>query len=178
MFELAIDNSNYVVEGPDALVRQFFKHYGHPMRDTKNVIIPDRIREVVSIATVVAYALVFPAGLLVLLWVDDTVQSVWLGYQMYAIMAMLLCRLAGWGEDGTTQHRIATALQVGKEVIFERRVMMTLVSSAFGKAGLARSHMRQLVENHRKSRTVNSARNGMPQQSIEEKDMEQKIVAC
>jgi hypothetical protein len=137
MFELAIDNSNYVVEGPDALVQQFFSHYGHPMRDTKNVVIPDRIRELVAIATVVAYALVFPAGPLVLLWVDNTVQFVWLGYQPYTIMAMLLCRLAGWSADGTTQHRIATALQAGKEVIFEGRVMMTLVSSAFGKAGLA-----------------------------------------
>ena len=49
----------------DEVVRQFFRHYGHPVRDSRNVIIPDRIKEVASIWIVALYGSIFPVGLLV-----------------------------------------------------------------------------------------------------------------
>lgn len=45
-----------IITSPPSLVTQFFRHYGHPQRD--------RSREVLQLAIVVAFALLFPIGLL------------------------------------------------------------------------------------------------------------------
>lgn len=113
MYEL--DDRNYgfaVIESPPAIMLQFFRHYGHPIRTLKM----DRVREVMGICLCYAFVLYFPAGLLALLWMDPEVQYIWLGYQVFTIAAMHLVRLFGWGNCGRTEKRIADLLTQGKEV--------------------------------------------------------------
>lgn len=72
-----------LVEGKGSAVLQFFRHYGHPIRD--------RVREVLQIAIIVLLGLVFPVGLLCsLIWMPVGLQYLWLGYQLYATIAMTL----------------------------------------------------------------------------------------
>ncbi len=54
-----------LVEGPGSIVRQFFRHYGHPKRETRQ----DRLKELVCIFLMFATMLTFPVGLLSMLFV-------------------------------------------------------------------------------------------------------------
>jgi len=72
------DGDFLLIEGPAPVIRQFFRHYGHPKRS--------HWREIMSIILVYAFVLYFPAGLLSLLWMEPTIQYLWLGYQVYAIL--------------------------------------------------------------------------------------------
>jgi hypothetical protein len=113
-----IDDLNHgfaVIEGPEPVVRQFFRHYGHPVRDNRRVGPGDRAREIGSIALVYLFVLYFPAGLLALLWMKTEAQYLWLGYQIYAILAMHVVRIAGLGGSGRTEERIARELESGRE---------------------------------------------------------------
>jgi hypothetical protein len=78
-----------LIEGPASVVQQFFRHYGHLRRD-------DRWRETISILLVYAFVLYFPAGLVSLLWMNQNVQYQWLGYMLYATLAMHITRVLGW----------------------------------------------------------------------------------
>jgi hypothetical protein len=110
-----LDHGFFLIEGPPAVVLQFFRHYGHPMREN-NALFGDRARELTAMALCYSFVLYFPAGLLALLWEDSQVQYLWLGYQVYTILAMHFVRLFGWGDCGMTQVRCAHLLQRGKEV--------------------------------------------------------------
>ena len=58
-----------VVEGKESVVLQFFRHYGHPIRN--------RARELIQISIVVAFGLVFPIGLMCsLIWMPVVLQYV------------------------------------------------------------------------------------------------------
>ena len=46
------------------------------------------------------------------------VQYLWLGYQVYAILAMHIVRIAGLRGSGRTEERIARELESGREVWF------------------------------------------------------------
>ena len=141
------DRLFFVIEGPDAIVRQFFRHYGHPARDTRGVIIPDRMNEVVSMIVIVLYGTIFPVGLLaVTLWLTIDVQFVWLGYQLYTSLAMLVCRLFAGSSWGTTEECIAKALAKEKQVVFEEQIVLRLESTHAGKVDMARSKVRDLLE--------------------------------
>nr|CEG03512.1 unnamed protein product [Fusarium pseudograminearum CS5834] len=91
---------------PDIL-RGFTRHYGHPLRAT----LLDRTREILNIGIVYAFALKFPAELVVLAWAPTTVQWLWLAYQVYAVLAMHLARLIGWTGCGRTEELLARLLQ-------------------------------------------------------------------
>lgn len=106
------DQGFLVIEGPEALVLQFFKHYGHPIREKPS----DRFRECVSMALVFAFVLCFPFGLLSMLWVKLEIQYLWLSYQMYAILAMHVLRLIDGGGCGRTEESISSKLSKGREV--------------------------------------------------------------
>ena len=65
IFEIADQKRGFLlIEGPDDLVRQFFRHYAHTVRDSCGVGPGDRFREVVTMLTVGAFAFTFPIGLL------------------------------------------------------------------------------------------------------------------
>ncbi|MCJ1261786.1 hypothetical protein MMC22_001654 [Lobaria immixta] len=106
------DQGFLVIEGPEAIVLQFFKHYGHPTREKPS----DRIRECFSMALVFAFVLCFPFGLLAMLWVKLEIQYLWLSYQMYTVVAMHVLRLLDGGGCGRTEEKIAKDLSKGREV--------------------------------------------------------------
>ncbi|MCJ1387452.1 hypothetical protein MMC18_000295 [Xylographa bjoerkii] len=102
-----LKNGFALIEGPVPVVQQFFRHYGHPLR---NHGLMDRSRELATIALVYAFVFYFPTGLVSIMWTSEEVQYLWLGYQVYTIVAMHVLRLAGWGGCGRTEERVAKKL--------------------------------------------------------------------
>lgn len=95
-----------VVEGIESVVLQFFRHYGHPIRN--------RVREFMQITIIVASGFVFPIGLVVsLVWMPIGMQYAWLGYQLYATTAMYIYRYTRQ-QSATTESRLAQVLAQGR----------------------------------------------------------------
>jgi hypothetical protein len=91
-----------IIEGDERLVVQFFRHYGHPIRN--------RFREYAQIIIIVLLGFHFPISLLCsLLWMPLHIQYVWMSYQLYAMCAMLVYRHAGGQTWATTEERVAKA---------------------------------------------------------------------
>jgi hypothetical protein len=91
-----------IIEGDENLILQFFRHYGHPIRN--------RFREYTQIIIIIQFGFVFPIGLLCsLLWMPVGIQYVWMSYQLYATCAMHIYRYAGGQTWATTEERIAKA---------------------------------------------------------------------
>lgn len=97
-----------VIEGEDTAVLQFFRHYGHPVRH--------RARELIQICIVILFGCVFPSGMLcALVWMPPNLQYLWLGYQLYATIAMHVQRYSGGHVWATTEERIARVLSRTKD---------------------------------------------------------------
>lgn len=93
-------NGFVIIEGNEDLVLQFFRHYGHPIRN--------RFRECAQIFIVAAFGFLFPVGLVCsILWMPVSIQYVWLGYQLYATLAMYVYHYSEGHTWGTTEQRIA-----------------------------------------------------------------------
>ncbi|RDW81865.1 hypothetical protein BP6252_02977 [Coleophoma cylindrospora] len=93
-----------LIEGEDNHILQFFRHYGHPIRN--------RSREFVQFIIIISFALIFPVGLLCsLLWMPLGVQYAWLAYQLYATVAVHCYRYAKGHSICTTEEKIAENLQ-------------------------------------------------------------------
>ncbi len=91
-----------IIEGDENLVLQFFRHYGHPVRN--------RFREYAQVIITILFGFIFPAGLLCsLLWMPLGIQYVWLAYELYATCAMHVYRFAGGRTWATTEERISKA---------------------------------------------------------------------
>ena len=89
-----------VVEGKESVVLQFFRHYGHPMRN--------RPREFIQISIIIASGFVFPIGLVCsLVWMPIGMQYAWLGYQLYATGSMYVYRYTRGHQWATTEARLA-----------------------------------------------------------------------
>lgn len=96
-----------VIEGKESVILQFFRHYGHPIRN--------RVREFVQISIVVASGFIFPIGLVVsLVWMPFGMQYAWLGYQLYATTAMYIYRYTRSHQSATTEARLAQMFARGK----------------------------------------------------------------
>ena len=67
----------FLIEGPQALILQFFKHYGHPERHRRGIN-GDRPRKWLSLAMVVLCILIFPAGLIAFVFAPQSIQWTWL----------------------------------------------------------------------------------------------------
>ncbi|KAH0366090.1 hypothetical protein KCU65_g5567, partial [Aureobasidium melanogenum] len=116
IFELEdLNHGLFLIQGPDDLVRQFFRHYGHPIRGVD--ISANRWREIMSMALVYLFVAYFPAGLIALLWMNDDAQALWLSYQLYIVFVMHVSRLLGLNGCSRTEECIARHLKKGKEVI-------------------------------------------------------------
>ncbi|KAL9609353.1 MAG: hypothetical protein Q9167_005878 [Letrouitia subvulpina] len=116
-FEVADPNHKFmVIEGPQPVIVQFFRHYGHPIRDDNSLWAGDRVREVACIIFVCCLFLYFPAGLLMAQWSAEDAQYLWLSYQLYAIVAMHINRVLGWQDLGRTERRIAKLLSNGRTI--------------------------------------------------------------
>lgn len=101
-----------VITGPRSVVTQFFRHYGHPLRDIRS----GRWREVICITISYCFVLYFPVGLAANLWLSDRLQYLWLSYQLYAVLAMHLLRLLRWQHCGSTQEGVARAILRGENI--------------------------------------------------------------
>ena len=100
----------FLIEGPQALILQFFKHYGHPERHRRGIN-GDRPRELLSLATVVLCILIFPAGLIAFVFAPQPIQWTWLAYQLYTTLAMHFSRFCHGGSIGSTESEMARMLQ-------------------------------------------------------------------
>lgn len=95
-----------VIEGKESAVLQFFRHYGHPIRN--------RARELTQISIVVAFGLAFPIGLMCsIIWMPIGLQYVWLGYQLYATLAMYLYRFTRAHQWTRSEARLAQKFAKG-----------------------------------------------------------------
>lgn len=139
-----------LLEGHPSHIRPFFKHYAHPIRIRKS----DRFREICCIMLIYMFVLYFPAGLLALLWMNPVVQYLWLGYQVYAIIAMHVARLFGFGGSGRTEERVARLLENGRKVCLQSgsaKVWVELEMEEVGSVSAGQRRISEIVEKHRKS---------------------------
>jgi hypothetical protein len=150
-FEVADPNHKFmVIEGPQPVIVQFFRHYGHPVRDENSLWIGDRVREVVCIMIICCLFLYFPAGLLMAQWSNEDAQYLWLAYQLYAVIAMHAVRVLGWQDVGRTEKRIARYLSNGKTVWLRTRngcaVSASLVLHAVSKTADGKDKVQEIIE--------------------------------
>lgn len=91
-----------LVTGPPSVVLQFFRHYGHPVRN--------RFLELLQLCVIVLYGCYFPVGLLCsVCWMPPEVQYAWLSYQIYVVLVMHIIRYTGSGSWASTEARIVQA---------------------------------------------------------------------
>ena len=98
-----INKGVLVIEGRESLVRQFFRHYGHPRRHGSGIGPGCRVREVVTIGLLAFSAVNFPMGLVAFVFAPQGVQWAWLGYQLYATFIMYIYRFCGGKFIGSTE---------------------------------------------------------------------------
>ena len=148
-FEILDSNNGFlIIEGDEHLILQFFRHYGHPIRN--------RLRETVQIGCVIAYGLVFPIGLLAsIIWMSEGLQFLWLGYQLYTTLVMHVYRYAGGPDWGTTEEGIAKRLELQARQGRPQRIyfadkanflMATLETSYYNRYKDARAQVDKMVQ--------------------------------
>ncbi|TFA98891.1 hypothetical protein CCMA1212_009359 [Trichoderma ghanense] len=139
-----------VIEGPQPVVVQFFRHYGHPVRDRNSLWIGDRVREVACIALICCLFLFFPVGLVIAQWSDEDAQYLWLSYQLYAVIAMHIVRVCGWQDVGRIEKRIARLMSEGKAVWLKTgngcTVSATLVLHGVSKTAEGKEKVQEIID--------------------------------
>ncbi|CAG8881882.1 unnamed protein product [Penicillium nalgiovense] len=130
--------------GLSALVQQFFRHYGHPIRN--------RTREVLQLCIIALFAALFPLGLLAsTLWMPPLVQYAWTSYQLYIVMTMHIVRYTSFGRDTSTESKIADYLADRPAILFgEKRhgdetVKVSLIATYHARHQEARDCLERLV---------------------------------
>jgi hypothetical protein len=110
-----IEGRLMMITGPPSVVNQFFRHYGHPVRN--------RIREVTQIAIVVAFGLYFPISLLCsVLWMPPAIEYVWTIWEVCLVIAMHIDRYTIRGPlSATTEAHIAKKFAWSREAEIEPR---------------------------------------------------------
>jgi hypothetical protein len=149
LFEISdYDHGFPLIEGPEHVVRKFFKHWGHPLRQSNM----DRYRELGGIALVVAFVFHFPIGLLSMLWANQPVQIIWLSYQFYTIIAMHIMRLRGSNGRGRIEAGIAEQLVKGNEIALKSEyggvVMAKLNSTPVERISHGQAKVQEIVRAH------------------------------
>ncbi|KAJ5080929.1 hypothetical protein N7456_013639 [Penicillium angulare] len=131
--------------GPSALVQQFFRHYGHPVRN--------RTREILQLCIIALFAALFPLGLLAsTLWMPPLVQYAWTCYQLYIVMAMHIVRYTAFGRDTSTESKIADYLADRPAILFgEKRhgdetVKVSLIATYHARQQDGRDCLERLVK--------------------------------
>ncbi|KAL2822278.1 hypothetical protein BDW59DRAFT_149645 [Aspergillus cavernicola] len=100
IFEIHNEKHGFLlIEGPEELVLQFFRHYGHPIRNW--------CRESVQLLMIICMGFVFPVGLVCcLVWMPVSLQYLWLTYQLYTTLAMHIYRFTGGCVWATTEEQL------------------------------------------------------------------------
>ncbi|KAJ5385313.1 hypothetical protein N7517_003224 [Penicillium concentricum] len=109
------DGNFLLITGPPALVLQFTRHYGHPVRS--------HFREIIQLAIVIGFGSLFPIGLFCsTLWMPLPVQYAWLGYQIFAVLVTLVARYSHAARVTTTESHIAQLL--GQEACEQEQTLL------------------------------------------------------
>lgn len=109
-FEIYHRHGMLVIQGKESVVLQFFRHYGHPIRN--------RRRELLQFVIIVCLGFVFPVGLVIsIMWMPVPMQYLWLGYQLYATLAMHVYRYANGHLWGTTEEAIVAGFDNGSRKV-------------------------------------------------------------
>lgn len=155
LYEILDGNHSFgLIESPEITLRQFFRHYGHPIRDSGIAGRRDRAREVLSMALVYLFVLYFPAGLISSLWMPSNVQLLWLSFQVYTIIAMHIVRICGWEHCGRTEGRIARLLQEDRIVFLQAKkpakygVTATLETTDHANVAEAKKEVKRIIDKH------------------------------
>ncbi|PTB78836.1 hypothetical protein M440DRAFT_1352650 [Trichoderma longibrachiatum ATCC 18648] len=139
-----------VIEGPQPVVVQFFRHYGHPVRDRDSLWIGDRLREVACITVICCLFLFFPVGLVIAQCSDENAQYLWLSYELYAVIAMHIVRVCGWQDIGRIEKRIARLMSNGKTVWLKTgngcTVSATLVIHGVTKTAEGKEKVQEIID--------------------------------
>ncbi|KAL9041441.1 MAG: hypothetical protein Q9180_001278 [Flavoplaca navasiana] len=148
-FEIVSNGNGFqIIEGEESLAVQFFRHYGHPIRS--------RGRELLQMTIVIIFGLLFPAGLLCsLLWMPTGMQTVWLSYQLYTVIALHVYHFAGGHHWATTEEKICRAFRDAEakhedaEVVFgtdiKSAVHATLIRTSHDSFADGRAHVSRLL---------------------------------
>jgi hypothetical protein len=112
-----ISNGFFLIEDQENVAVQFFRHYGHPRRHRRGLR-GDRVREVLSMVTVVLCATVFPSGIIAFVFASQEIQWLWLGYELYTMLVMHIYRFSDGKSIGSTQQEMARLLGRRKPVRF------------------------------------------------------------
>ena len=120
---------------------------------------------------VAVFVLYFPAGLISLVWMDPQVQYIWLGYQVYTIIAMHFVRLFGGASAGRTEKRAAVLLQSGKSVWLKgtdnHAVKATLTMTEVESIKVGREYVKHLIRRRQMASDVKGiARSGKPTENL------------
>lgn len=105
-----------LIKGSKQLLDQFSRHYGHPLRNSQGHLISDRTNRLVSMALVLAFALLFLVSLFASIWADQGVQSIWIGYRVFATLTMYDHRFKDKDFFGSTEMALAEELRKRKKV--------------------------------------------------------------
>lgn len=159
LYEIEDPNQGFaIIQGPESIVRQFFRHYGHPKRDSGAEGRRDRARELLSMGLVYVFVLYFPAGLISSLWMKQNVQILWLSFQLYTIVAMHVVRILGWDGCGRTEGRIARYLQRQKTVwltgLEGYGVVARLETRGLANVARAKEEVTLIVKEHHRTGAV------------------------
>lgn len=147
-----------IIQGPPSVVLQFFRHYGHPKRDSGAAGRRDRARELLSMALIYFFVLYFPAGLISSLWMPANTQLLWLSFQVYSILMMHVVRIIGWDNCGRTETRIARYLEQKKAVWLHCTdrlgIIACLETTDVPNVDSAKREIDSIVQAHFRSRQV------------------------
>ncbi|KAJ5381726.1 uncharacterized protein N7496_004154 [Penicillium cataractarum] len=117
-----------VICGPEEIVLQFFRHYGHPRRR--------RWKEIIGIALIAALGLNFPVFLVCsLIWMPVKLQCVWTIYVLYVTGVMYISRYVHGEWWATTEEQLADKFIRAEEIPSQPNI---LFRSANGSCLLAR----------------------------------------
>lgn len=110
-------------------------------------------------ALIYLFMLYFPAGLISSLWMPDNTQLLWLGFQVYKVLAMHVVRIVGWDNCGRTEARIARHLEQGKRVWLLRADGLGIVASLetvdASNVDRAKREVGEIVRHHFQERANN-----------------------
>ncbi|KAI1748942.1 hypothetical protein F4782DRAFT_515160 [Xylaria castorea] len=119
-----------LLEGPGPAVLQFSRHYGHPFRRQNPSVLGSRFREMGCIVLVYCFVLYFPSGLILAIWETNSMQYLWLAYQLYSIITMHAIRLLDLQDCSRTEQRVAQHLCLNERVWLESKNGVTIEATA------------------------------------------------
>ncbi|KAI0551757.1 hypothetical protein F4679DRAFT_537854 [Xylaria curta] len=125
-----VEHGFLLLEGPSPAVLQFFRHYGHSFRGNDSSILGSRFREIGCILLVYCFVLYFPAGLILTIWENDSMQYLWLAYQLYSVITMHAIRLLDLQDCSRTEQRVAKLLCSNERVWLKSENGVTIEATA------------------------------------------------